>query len=86
MSEGVGIEVEAVVGTIEAVVVLLGKSGLGGVGDESFVIGVSDGITGGWDGGNDEVDGGTVLRGETSSKTALEREDVAGARGDGEGT
>ena len=58
-------------GTSTTGVELLGTSVNGGVGDGSLVIDVSDGVIVGCNSGRDEVYGGTIHRGVTSSTTVM---------------
>ena len=79
MYEGVGMEVGREAGTSSTVVELLGMPHCGGVGDGSFVIGVSDGVTDGCGG----CIGGGVRRGVKSSTTVMGIEVEEGGVGDG---
>ena len=71
IKEGVGMEVFCGGGTSEAVLILIGMSGLEGVRDVSFVIGVS---------------GVAFCVDEGGGEARMDERDVEGAVGVGEGT
>ena len=84
MKEGVGMEARVGLGTSTTVVELLGTSDCIRVEDGSFVMGVSARVSfGGCGGGGVEAD--VACEGVVSFVVDMERGEVTGVRGDGEG-